>query len=404
SGSKGLATGKAPGVTNISATDTASGIKGTAPLLVTTATLSSIAVAPLNSVIAKGATQPFTAIGTFSDGSTQDLTTSVQWSSSDLGVALISGSGLALGVNPGTVTIKATSQGVSGTAILNVTAAVVTSIAVAPGTATIASGTKTQYVATGTFSDGTSQVLTSVVNWTTGDSTIATISNVAGTKGRATGTGVGTTTITAELNGVSGSASIIVTNAVLHGLDITPAASSILKGATQQFTATGTFSDGSTQDLTNSVQWASTLTIIATIDQTGLATGVNIGGTLISATFNTLTVYTQFNVVAPPVVSIIVTPQGTGKPVGSTLQFSAAGIAADGSRQDVTKKVTWTSSDPSIATISDLSGSKGIATAVSPGTTTITATLNGVSNSTTFTVFTTPPPPQNFVYLPMVLH
>ncbi len=404
SGSKGLATGQAPGATTLSATDPASGIKGTTSLFVTSATLKSIAVTPLNALIARGTTQQFAAIGTFTDGSTQDLTGTVQWTSSDTGVAVISTTGVALAVNPGSTTIKASTQSVSGTAILNVTAATVSSISVTPGTVTIASGTKTQYAATGHFSDGTSQVLTSVVNWTTGNGAIATISNTAGSKGRATGTGVGTTTITAELNGVSGSASITVTSAVLRSLAITPVASSIVKGQTQQFTATGTFSDGSTQNLTSSVQWASTLVFIASIDQTGLATGVNIGGTLISATFNTITVYTQFNVTSPPISSLIVTPQAYGKPVGSTLQFSAAAVFPDGSRQDVTKKATWTSSVPSIATISDVSGSKGIATAISNGVTTITATLNGVSNSTTFTVFTAPPPPPTLVYLPFVTH
>ena len=60
-------------------------------------------------------------------------------------------------------------------------------------------------------------------------------------------------------------------------------------GATQQFTATGTYSDGSTADITSQVTWVSSDTGVATIDAAGLATGVAAGTTDITASLSGVT-------------------------------------------------------------------------------------------------------------------
>jgi galactose oxidase-like protein/Big-like domain-containing protein len=97
-----------------------------------------------------------------------------------------------------------------------------------------------------------------------------------------------TVTLTATLGG-SATATVTVTPTLtLTSLAVTPTNPSIVTGGTQQFTATGTFSDGSTQNLTTSVTWASSITAVATISNTtgsqGRATGVGTGSTTISAT------------------------------------------------------------------------------------------------------------------------
>jgi uncharacterized protein YjdB len=89
--------------------------------------------------------------------------------------------------------------------------------------------------------------------------------------------------ISATLGGVTGSTVLTVT-AALQAIAVTPANPSIAKGTTRQFTATGTYSDNSTQNLTNQVTWASATPSVATINAVGLATGVAIGTSTISAT------------------------------------------------------------------------------------------------------------------------
>jgi trimeric autotransporter adhesin len=83
-------------------------------------TLTSIAVAPANSALGVGATEQFTAYGSYSDGSVQDITSSVTWKSSTIHVATIASGGLAAGVATGTTTITAASGPVSGNAVLTV--------------------------------------------------------------------------------------------------------------------------------------------------------------------------------------------------------------------------------------------------------------------------------------------
>jgi uncharacterized protein YjdB len=65
--------------------------------------------------------------------------------------------------------------------------------------------------------------------------------------------------------------------------------SSLIQGNTQQFSAVGTYSDGSTSDITSQVNWTSDNTAAATIDNSGLATGVAAGIANITAALNGIT-------------------------------------------------------------------------------------------------------------------
>ena len=94
----------------------------------------------------------------------------------------------------------------------------------------------------------------------------------------------------------------------------------------------------------------------------------------------------------PPhtLVSIDVTPVTASTSVGKTLQFSATGHYADSTTQSITGSVTWSSSLPAIATVSNASGSQGESTGVANGTTTIAASLGNVNGSTSLKVSDTP--------------
>src|SRR5208283_1152953 len=70
---------------------------------------------------------------------------------------------------------------------------------------------------------------------------------------------------------------------VLRYLTVTPATATIDAGATQQFAATAYYSDGTVQDQTSVVGWSSSSPTVATVTPTGLATGVTIGTTTITA-------------------------------------------------------------------------------------------------------------------------
>jgi uncharacterized protein YjdB len=382
----GLASGLSGGASAISAT--LGSIVGSANLNVNSLALVSIAVTPATPSIALGTNQQFAAVATYADGSTLDLTTSVSWSSSTTAVATINAAGLASSLSIGQSTIAAAAAGISGSAVLTVTSAALTSISVSPATPSIPLGTTAQFAATGTFTDGTTQDVTTSVQWASSDMSIATISNASGSQGLATSVAQGTTTISATSGAISGSATLTVNSAALVSITVNPATPSIALGTTQQFAATGTFTDGSQQDVTNSATWSSASTAVATVSPTGLATSVSVGTSLITATLASIQGSTLLTVTPAAVVSIVVNPSTAAVPVGINQAFTAQGTFTDGSVQDVTVSAHWSSSAPAVATVSNSPGTNGLATSLGSGSTMITATLTSVAGSANLTVTT----------------
>jgi 6-phosphogluconolactonase (cycloisomerase 2 family) len=176
----------------------------------------------------------------------------------------------------------------------------------------------------------------------------------------------------------------------LSSIAVTPASPAHLKvGSAQQFTATGTFSDGSMSDISSSVTWASGTTATATISAAGLATGVAAGTSSITASQGTVTSPgVTLTVIA--LQSIAVTPNPASVAIGSTVQFTAKGTYTDASVSDITAQVMWSSLPLATATIG---ANTGLATGVANGTAQITATLGAiVSPSVTLTVGIGGPP------------
>jgi uncharacterized protein YjdB len=179
----------------------------------------------------------------------------------------------------------------------------------------------------------------------------------------------------------SGSAMLTVNPAgvTLKSIAVTPASPSIVAGSTQEFTATGSYSDNSTKNLTTSVTWKSSNTAFATIGSaTGLAAGVAAGTTEISATQGSVvSPNNPLTVTAATVTlkSIAVTPASPSIGIGNTVQFTATGKYSDNSTKNITSSVTWASSNTLFATIGI---SSGLAAGVAVGTTEITATLGSV--------------------------
>src|SRR2546425_236632 len=124
-------------------------------------------------------------------------------------------------------------------------------LTVSPTTATKAVGQTQQFTAM----FGTTDV-TSSAKWTSSNTAAATIN----ASGLATTLAPGNATITARYKGRTATATLTVVARSLVSISVTPTNPSVAKGLTQQFTATGTYNDGSTQDITASVSWASSST------------------------------------------------------------------------------------------------------------------------------------------------
>jgi DNA-binding beta-propeller fold protein YncE len=100
--------------------------------------------------------------------------------------------------------------------------------------------------------------------------------------------------------GMTGALTFTIVQKALVSVQVAPGNPSITSGTKQQFTATGTFNDGSKQDLTASAAWSSSNTTVATINSSGLATAVAIGRPKVTATSGSLSASTTLISVAGP--------------------------------------------------------------------------------------------------------
>src|SRR6202041_3058746 len=268
-------------------------------LTITPTALVSIAITPPTPSIALGTTQQLTATGTYTDNSTQNLTTSVTWASATISVTMISNAagsnGLATSVAAGVSSITAAMGAITSAPVtLTVTPATLVSIAITPPIPSIALGTTQQLTATGTYTDNSTQPLTTQVTWVSATASVATISNAAGSHGLATSVAAGVSSITAAMGAITSTpVTLTITPTALVSIAITPPTPSIALGTTQQLTATGTYADNSTQNLTTSVTWASATISVTMISNAagsnGLATSVAAGVSSITAAMGAIT-------------------------------------------------------------------------------------------------------------------
>jgi hypothetical protein len=228
-------------------------------------------------------------MGTYSDGSQHSVNGNSTWASSDPSIAIVSGSGTATGESAGAVTITVQSGLISATANLIVEGSTLSSIQVTPISTKLPQTIQGSFIAKGTFSDGNVLDLTSVVTWTSSAASVATISTATGSYGVATAVAPGQTTISATFDGNVGSAILTVTNASLVSIAVTPANATLSQGSSQQYVATGTFSDQSTVKITGQTNWSSSEVSVAVINAQGQLTTANPGTATISATLNGVT-------------------------------------------------------------------------------------------------------------------
>ena len=365
------------GVWAVFATACGGGGKGLRGGIGLTSKLTSISVTPANPSIPIGVPQQFTASGIYSDGKSHDITMLVSWRSTQTTVATVSSGGLATSVAKGTTTITATSGKISGRMVLTVTSQTPSSIAVTPPNLTLPVKSSRQYAAMGRYSNGIDYEFTKRVTWSSSDPSVATVNK----DGLATAVAAGTAIITATSGAVSGRQTLTVTS-LLSSISVTPTDPSMPAGSNKLFTATGTYSDGTSEVLRTEAVWSSSDTTVVTANYGGLVTAVAPGTATITVTEGSISGHTTVTVTPLTLSSISVTHASPTIPVGVTQQFMATGIYSGGTINDITTQVTWSSSDPSVAEVND----KGLVRTIAGGTTTITATSGTIVGSTLLTV------------------
>jgi hypothetical protein len=381
--------------------------------------VSSIQISPTASALSVGQTVQFSATGFVQHGShpasSSNVTAQASWSSSTPSVASVSASGMATAVSAGTATITATLPGsVSATATVTVTGSgggttgsTLSSLVIIPGTQSVASPAQTtQFIAIGTTSSGATEDLTGTVTWSSSSTQVATIS----TGGLATAVSKGTTTVTAiatntDSSVVTGTATFTVTGGTaepLTALTITPGAESLsASGQTGQLVALGTSGTTGLQlDVTKSAQlkWVSSIPTIASVTANGLAAGVSVGVSNVTAEWTnpdnsivtaTATITVTSTPAPEPLLSLTIIP--TSITVGNlqdTGNFLAIGTFSTAPYvRDLTNSVTWLSSEPDVfpvdtnSSVTNPGAPGGIVTAFGDGSATIIAEASASDGS-----------------------
>ncbi len=224
------------------------------------------------------------------------------------------------------------------------------------------------------MSDGSTQPYTGPLQFSSGDTTVATINS----DGLVTGVGAGTTTITVTGTGIAPvSVATTVATTQLSSISVSPPAiTSVGPGQIQTLAVNGQFSDGSQQALTAGVTFTSSNPAVASVDQTGLVTSGTNGMATITVSAQGASAV-QVAVVVKSLVSIAVSPTSlTLTALGQTHALTVTGTYSDGSQQVLMIGLSFISSNPSVARV-DLSGN---VTAIANGTATVTVSLAGVTD------------------------
>jgi trimeric autotransporter adhesin len=171
---------------------------------VSATTITTVAVTGITPFI--GSTAQYACTVTFSDSTTQDVTSKATWVSSNTAVLTVSSSGIVTAVAPGTAILEATYQGVAGTIAITVTTGATVSSVAVNGTVP-AIGSTSQFTSTATFSDGTTQDVTSTAAWVSFNAAVARVSS----SGVVTAVATGTAVVKATYQGSSGTFTLTVT-------------------------------------------------------------------------------------------------------------------------------------------------------------------------------------------------
>lgn len=273
----------ASGSVALTATEPESGLQATALYVVPAAVVVGLQITADSVSVALGLPLQLDVLGLLSDGSTVDLTSVVNLSVDDGLLANIGANGELLGLGLGTVTVLAVDPqtGLRAQTQIQVTNAVLQSIEVLAGQVPLPLGLSQNLQAVGHLSDGSTADLTSHVQWVSSDVGVAGISS----GGLLSALGIGSAFVTATdpVSGIKGVLPVTTLAAVLEWLEVTPGDASVLLGLLTSFAATGHYSDGSSVDLTRSVNWRSDYPLVAAVSSAGSALGLVLGNTTIRA-------------------------------------------------------------------------------------------------------------------------
>lgn len=322
--------------------------------------LTSIVIEADLTTLAQGTSTQLVAWGNYSGLFTRDITNQVTWNSEQSSVAdfLPSTPGRIKTFAPGPATITASLAGVEANPIvLSVSSSTLTALSIAPQLPSLPQGLSQSFTVVGTFSDSTTQDLTFDAFWESTDVTVATISNDVANKGETLALKIGATVISATFAAVSGGTTLTVIEPLPVSIAVKAVTTSQLSLLTQPFTATGTYSDGSTRDITTNVLWSSSNAAVASVATDGMVKTLTPGSTTISATLDAIVGMSNLKVTGGSLTRIDLNLDSAEPVKGTSRRVTAIGTFDNGTSRDITGAIeTWAVTPGAQASVSGVTG------------------------------------------------
>ncbi len=365
------------------------GVSATARVTVTPAVLESLAVTPAVLSLPAGNTRQLILVGTYSDSSRSNLTFQANWSTSNADAALVGNqdqAGVVTGRSPGRSTVTARFENQSISVAVTVTDAELVAIQVQPPRASVPAGDQVSLTCFGVYSDNSLRGLTEEAVWSSDAPTIATVSNAPGARGSVTGVALGDAEIRVRFEGLEDTGRVQVTEEVVTSVFVLPGQGLIVAGRSQNFNAFATYSNGSTQVVTQEAVWTSNRSAVAQVSNAdgtrGRVAGIEPGQATITAAFGGQTGQVNVRVSDAELEQLRLFPERVELSPGTSQQLFAVGVYSNRQvQQNLTAEVLWTSDNPDVFTVSNIPAPPGIVTGVSPGEATISAEIDGVRES-----------------------
>jgi len=298
------------------------------------------------------------------------------WFSSNTKIATVTADGMVTAVGPGEVTLIASSGTQTGSAVVSVRTKDIASLRLAPATSSVYPKATTQLQITAYDDAGRAMALPQgAERWNTSDANVLVVDDLGTVTGKAKGSAV----VTARIGSKSATASVNVLDEPVATVNVALDASTLDLGQITQAVATLKDATGSTLG-GRTIAWQSSNPAISTVNALGVVTAVARGSATISAIADGKVGGAPVTVATKPIGSVAISPNPASATIGQSAQLSAVVKDAAGAAL-VGRSITWASSNAAVASVS----STGLVSAVGAGSSTISATADGISGQATFT-------------------
>ncbi len=330
-------------------------------------------LAPASASVIAGKTTTYTLKYYNTLGEEKPAPANVSWSSLDNAIATVNQQGVVTGVAAGQTTVKVTLNTVSATALITVTASTVPERLVISATSnTVIAGTTNTLALTYFNNQGTQATVPAGVVWATSNAALATVNQ----QGVVTGIAAGTPIITATLNGITANFTITVTSS-LERLEVSPGSANIMTGNTANFTLTYFNATGVQSPVPAGITWSSDNAAVATVNTSGVVTGVAAGQTTIKATLNAVVFTTaSVTVAANTTLATITLSPANEIEVAKNESAAITAVGKDVNGNVITGLVfNWTTANASLVSVNN-----GQVTGAAYGTANVTASAAGITS------------------------